>query len=100
MESVFLSRYEIARIVGLRAMQLESGSNPHVEVADHGLRSDATYMAALELYSRTLDVKVVRNGVCHDVRKALFSSELAAMLDTRDGGARGLDYMRLAPAAN
>lgn len=84
-----LSRYEVARVVGLRALQIAEGDPPLVHVEDETLRCDATYVAARELQARVLDMQVERpSGARVDVRTAGMPPELAALLDTRDGGMR------------
>ena len=83
-----LTRYELARIVGMRALQLAE-EPPLVHLADESLRCDATYVAARELEARVLDMRVRRgDGTEIDVRTARFPPQLRALLDTRDGGTR------------
>ena len=84
-----LSRYEVARIVGMRALQLSDGAFPLVVVGDEALRCDPCYVAALELHSKVLDMRVRRvNGEVVDVRAAHLPLDLSTMLDSRDGGTR------------
>lgn len=84
-----LSRYEVARIVGMRALQLSDGAFPLVVVEDEALRCDPCYVAAMELHSRALDMCVRRaGGEVVDVRAAHLPSDLRTMLDSRDGGRR------------
>lgn len=84
-----LSRFEMARVVGLRAMQLAEGEAPLVHSIDESLRCDYTYVAALELYARKLDACVRRDdGTVVHVSSLRPPPDLASMLDTRDGGAR------------
>ena len=91
-----LTRYEVARIVGLRALQLDAGATPGVRVEDDALRRDALYVASRELAEGTLDVVVVRRDVATGasrhvhVRDMVMPTELRAVLDTKDGGTRGV----------
>lgn len=85
---MFLSRYEIARIVGLRALQLETGAVPLIHLMDERLQRDFLYVAALELASQKLDVIVRRKDIEIHIRDAMFAPELYALLDTKDGGSR------------
>ena len=84
-----LTRYEIARLVGLRALQLEQGAEPGMRVDDARLASDPIYVAARELEARTLDAYVQRpHGDSVDVRTTRLPPALRALLDTKDGGTR------------
>ena len=86
-----MSRFEMSRIVGLRAMQLESGvpSTMRLTVPSH-LRDDVIYIAARELEGRQLDIRFGESQ--HDARSARLPPELFGLLDTKDGGTRGLGY--------
>ena len=86
---VLLTRYEVARIVGLRALQLDQGAPPLVRVEDETLRCDALYVAARELSAGVLDAKVRRADEDVHVRDARLPPELHAVLDTKDGRSRG-----------
>lgn len=88
---LLLTRYEVARAVSLRALQLDAGAKPTLHVEDEQLRCDACYVAALELSMGTLDA-IVRRQVGGDVhvRDARMPPELNALLDTKDGGVRGV----------
>ena len=44
-----LSRYEVSRVVGLRALQLAGGARSTIVVPDAGLSRDFLYVATLEL---------------------------------------------------
>jgi DNA-directed RNA polymerase subunit K/omega len=81
---MFLSRYEVARLIGLRALQLSEGADPKVSV-DAERQSDMCYVAAVELYEGKLDACVVRGSECVHVSKARPSAELVCMLDSHDG---------------
>ena len=109
-----LTKFEVARIVGLRSLQLSEGATPLVEVSDARLRCDTMYVAALELYSRKLDARlrrdrgggggggegghksssgesIRRDGPVEefvDVCKARMPPSLPNMLDTIDGQSR------------
>lgn len=83
-----LSRYEVARLVGIRALQISEGSEPNVVVTEPRLRRDAIYVAALELHQKKMDACVVRNGQPRHVSTLSQPLDLTTMLNTRDGGAR------------
>ena len=55
-----LTRYEAARVVGLRALYLSEGGLPNVDVKDQGLKCDMLYVAALELSLGRIDALVKR----------------------------------------
>jgi hypothetical protein len=74
--------------VGIRALQISEGSEPHVFVADECLRRDTVYVAALELYTKKMDACVIRNGSSMHVSMLSNPMDLVTMLNTRDGGAR------------
>lgn len=85
---LILSRYEVARLVGLRALQLSEGVTPHVQVDDPTLRSDFVYVAALELYEKKMDACVMRVDGVHHVTAALLPPDLATLLNSRDASTR------------
>ena len=90
---MLLTRYEVARVVGLRALQLENGASTTAVVPPgwEELRTDFIYLAALELHQRTLDAMVTREGLgTFHVRDARLPQELNIILDTRDRGDRGM----------
>lgn len=84
-----MSRFELARIIGMRALQLSEGAQSVVHVDDEVLRIDFYYVAALELYEGSLDAKLCtsRGAACH-VRELVLPIELNILLDTRDGKSR------------
>ena len=83
-----MSRYEVARLTGIRALQISEGSEPHVIVRDDRLRRDSVYVAAMELYEKKLDACVMRNGCQVHVSSLTYPLDLVTMLNTRDGGTR------------
>ncbi|MBM74318.1 MAG: hypothetical protein CMK59_02860 [Proteobacteria bacterium] len=83
-----LTRFEVARIVGLRSLQLSEGSQPRVQVVDSFLRQNSTYVAALELKLGVLDARVVRGKDEIIVSTARMPLCLDILLDTHDGGER------------
>lgn len=87
-----LTRFEVARAIGLRALQLEEGHEPRVACPDPALRRDTTYVAALEMHTRALPLRVVRNSLYVDASTLALPPELTALLNTRDGGSRVHDY--------
>ena len=92
---MLLTRYEVARIVGLRALQLDAGAQSLVAVDDDALRRDPLYVAARELADRKLDVIVRRGEMDLHVRDACFPTALRLLLDTKDGGTRSRNYASL-----
>ena len=83
-----LSRYEAARVIGLRALQLSEGMQPNVRVEDARLRKHVRYIAALELYEGKLDAQVLRGDTPIDVRTMRVPPCVYVLLDTEDGGHR------------
>lgn len=57
----FLTKYETSKVIGIRALQLQNGSRPLVQVTDERLCDDAVYIAALELKNGLLDFKLRRH---------------------------------------
>ena len=88
MKSPLLTRYEVARVVGLRALQLGDGASPMVHIEDETLRTDSVYVAARELEARLLKARVKRDHTTVDVHDARLPLSLYILLDTRDGGDR------------
>lgn len=88
-----LTRFEAARIIGLRSLQLSEGDPPKVAVSDATLRHDYMYVAALELLEQRLDVIVQRGAhVCFHLRDAVVSADVTTLLNTRDGQERKSAY--------
>ena len=88
-----LTRYEFARLIGMRALQLDEGSEPREQASTERLRADSVYVAALELHEGLLDAMVRRSGdgvptVAFHVASASLPPEVATLLDNRDGGSR------------
>ena len=83
-----LTPYEVTKLVGIRALQISEGSEPHVVISDERLRRDAVYVASRELYEGKVDACVTRQGVpCH-VSQFASPMDLMTMLNTRDGSSR------------
>ena len=80
-----MTRFEAARIIGVRAMQLSEGAVPGVKVDDQHMKHDYTYVAARELYDGVLDACVYRNGDLIHASKMRLPTEITSMLNTRDG---------------
>tara|TARA_B100001989_G_C24546327_1_gene471047 strand:- start:3229 stop:3498 length:270 start_codon:yes stop_codon:yes gene_type:complete len=55
-----LTKYECTRIIGMRALEIQSGSPHLLEVKDENLVMDSTYVAALELKKGLLDFYIKR----------------------------------------
>jgi len=65
-----ISKYEIARIIGLRAGQLSMGERAHVTDIPENKESDYIFVAALEIKRGLLDADVYRtlpHNKCHVV---------------------------------
>jgi DNA-directed RNA polymerase subunit K/omega len=77
--SIILSRYEVARIIGMRAMQLDEGSLPLISVLEN---DNSLSLASRELGERKLDVIVKRGDLYHRVRDARFPKDLDVLLMT------------------
>ena len=77
--SIILSRYEVARIIGIRAMQLDEGSMPFVSVMEN---DNSLSIAARELGERKLDAVVKRGERFHKVGAARFPKDLDVLLMT------------------
>lgn len=56
-----LTKFEVARLVGLRALQLENGASQLVDVREESLRHDLIYVATLELEQGKLDFLLRRS---------------------------------------
>lgn len=86
-----MTRYELARVLGMRALQIEDGDPCHVAIADDRLRCNAVYAAARELEAGALDAQVDRplTGTVH-VATLRPPAELLTMLDSSDGGSRSI----------
>jgi DNA-directed RNA polymerase subunit K/omega len=83
-----LTRFECAKIVGLRALQIAEGAELAVPVDDADLARDCVYVASLELYEGKLDVIFLRqNGVVHAADLNV-PGEVGLFLNARDGGDR------------
>ena len=83
-----LSRYELARVIGLRALQLSEGQKADVFLKNDMLDCDFIYIAALEIYEKKLDACVLRKGNLVPVCGLQPPSDLVTLLNSRDGGSR------------
>lgn len=93
---MMLTRFEVARIVGIRAMRLSEGAEPFVDVCDDTLRHDYTYVASLELYEERLDVCVRRDDRVVHVSEFRLPIDVEVYLNTRDGRMRVSSFSRSA----
>lgn len=57
----FLTKYERAKIIGLRALQIESGAMPLVDPGALGIRRDPLDIARYELDHGLLPLSIVRH---------------------------------------
>tara|TARA_B100002051_G_C16633965_1_gene584842 strand:- start:28 stop:318 length:291 start_codon:yes stop_codon:yes gene_type:complete len=55
-----ITKFEVSRIIGLRALQLENGAPALFTEDDAVLKQDVMYMAAMELKQGLLDFKMNR----------------------------------------
>lgn len=83
-----LTKFEVSRLVGLRALELGEGAAPQVHVANARLREDPTYVAALELFEGCMRARVRRGDADVDVTTLERPLCLAILLDTMDGETR------------
>jgi DNA-directed RNA polymerase subunit K/omega len=83
-----LTRYEVAHIIGLRALQLSNGAESLVTVDDEMNARDVYYVAALELREKKLDMQVKRDGAVYHVTSMTMPSSVDILLDTKDGKTR------------
>ena len=89
-----LTRFEVARLLGMRSLELSEGATPRVIVESATLRQDPLYVAARELEARALDARLLRNDgrTVVDARVASLPPCLFVLLDTMDNGTRGLFF--------
>lgn len=81
-----MTRFEMTRVIGMRALQLSEGHQSDVVLNDPNLRYDYTYVAACELRDGQLDMKVEReNGDVFHVRDLQPPLDLATLIAVRDG---------------
>lgn len=85
-----LTKYEVARVVGMRALHLSEGATPCVEVVDEHLRSNMLYVAALELSVGKLDALVRREdgSLVRTLDVNVSCGPLRLFLDLCDDGSR------------
>ena len=81
---MLLNRYEVAKVVGMRALQLEEGAMPAVEVQEG---DDVIRIAVRELYEGLIDAVVCRDGEYVSVRDCRQPDELL-ILNTLLGNLR------------
>lgn len=85
----FLTRFECAKVVGLRALQLAEGAVSSVHVSDDRLACDCVYVASLELYEGKMDVLLTREeGTIVHATDLCVPAEVGLFLNARDGGDR------------
>ena len=72
MTSQFITRFETAKILGIRSLEIAEGSPCKVHIEDERHRLNYLYVAGIELYAGKLDMKIIRaNGTSvhvHDLR--------------------------------
>lgn len=81
-----LTRYEMARVVGLRALQIEEGAHPFVS-CNEGEQS--IHIAARELSARKLDVLLKRDDESYvSTLTCRFPRDLSVMTKSANEGRR------------
>lgn len=55
-----LTKYEIARIVGARALQLSFGAPPLIDLSKLNMKKDPVIIALIELYEGVLPITICR----------------------------------------
>ena len=81
-DGILLTRYEIARLIGLRALQIDEGATPFVSVVDG---ETSLCIAAREISERKIKAAVCRSGDYHPVATARFPTDLATTLSILQG---------------
>ena len=84
-----LTKFEISRIVGLRALQIENGAPHLVNIQDDRLRKDCIYVATVELQQGALDFKMNRIYPMNKVSQVngdslSFPSEIETIIRTKE----------------
>lgn len=74
---IILTRYELARLLGLRTLQIEEGASPLVPVqeGDYPMK-----IAAREIEGRVLDAVVCREGELHSIQTAKMPRDLDVIM--------------------
>lgn len=80
-----LTRYEAAKIVGIRSLKLSEGEVRKVNIPSGKLCTDFLFVAALELRLGLLDVCVQRGDTVWHVSDLEMPSELENLLELRGG---------------
>ena len=79
---ITLTRYEVAKLIGLRALQLEQDALPLVDVKPN---EPFIHIATRELHSKRIDAVVVRGDAHYHLSQAEIPQELHALHDTQTG---------------
>ena len=74
---MLLNPYELSRIIGLRALQIDEGAVPMVSVIEG---ENSISITSREILSKRLDAAVLREGVRCPVRDAVLSQDLNDLL--------------------
>ena len=82
---LLLTRYELARVIGIRSLQLSEGDTCKVTTTDPNLCLDFFFMSGLELYLGLLDICVKREDKVHHISEFRMPVELRNMLLMRGG---------------
>lgn len=80
MGMVLLTRFEVAKLIGMRALQIYDGSDVKVVVDDPELRDNSLYIAALELQKGLIDARIVRDDETIDVKSARLPDSLEMVI--------------------
>lgn len=80
--AILLSKYEVARLLGLRALQLDEGATACVETT---AEDTSLTIAAKEIVAGRLDAVVRRGEAYHSVRDARLPRDARTMLELKAG---------------
>ena len=64
---LLLSQFEVAKVVGVRALELAEGSVPKIHIHEKRLLYNLSYIAALELHAGVLDMQVRRGQTVYHI---------------------------------
>ena len=88
--NITLTRYEVAKLVGLRALQLEQDASPLIDVKPN---EPFINIATRELHLGKLDAKVVRGEKAHHLSVVNLPQELHALVDIQNGKSHEKSFM-------
>ena len=83
MKKDVMTRYELARIIGLRALQLSEGVYPLIDTTRINVL-DTIQIATREVYERKLDIRIQREEREVELNDMVFPTELYSLIETYD----------------